>query len=52
MPGHGGLRRAYCKVALVADQHDGHVGVCMLAGILQPARKVVEGFPPAGVAEA
>ncbi len=46
------MRRAYREVTLVADQHDGHVGVGVLPGILQPAGKMVEGFPPAGVAEA
>lgn len=32
------------EVALVADQHDGHVGVGMLTGILEPRAKVVEGL--------
>jgi hypothetical protein len=41
------MEEAYCQVALVANEHDGHVGVCMLPGILQPACQVVEGFPPA-----
>ncbi len=35
------------EVALVADEHDGHVGVGVLAGVLQPARQVVECLPPA-----
>ena len=41
------MEEAHCQVALVADEHDGHVGVCVLPGILQPACQVVEGFPPA-----
>lgn len=39
--------RAYREVALVADEHDGHVGVGMLPGIVQPAGQVVESLTPA-----
>ena len=46
------VRGTYREVALVADQHDGHVGVGVLPGILQPAGEMVEGFPPAQIAEA
>jgi hypothetical protein len=34
------------EVALVADEHDGHVGVGVLARILQPAGQVVERLTP------
>jgi hypothetical protein len=37
----------YRQVAFVADEHDGHVGVCVLSRILQPAGQVIECFPPA-----
>lgn len=36
------------EIALVANQHDGHIGVCMLASILQPAGQVIERLPPEG----
>jgi len=35
------------EVALVADEHDCHVGVGVLPRVLQPARQVVEGLAPA-----
>jgi hypothetical protein len=30
------------QIALVADEHDGHVGVAILPCLLQPAPEVVE----------
>jgi hypothetical protein len=45
--GEGWRQRAYSEIALVADEHDGHVGVGMLPRILQPACQVVECLPPA-----
>ena len=44
----GGLASTHSEITLVADEHDSHVGVGMLPGILQPAGQVVKGFPPAG----
>jgi len=38
---------AYREVTLVANEHDGHVGVGMLPGIVQPAGQVVESLTPA-----
>ena len=43
----GILFRTHREVALVANQHDCHVGICVLPGILQPARQVVERLAPA-----
>eukprot|EP00961_Rhodomonas_salina_P156562 2108244-Rhodomonas_salina.1 len=37
-----GDRTPVLEVTLVADEHDGHVGVGMLQRILEPAREVVE----------
>lgn len=37
------------EVALVADEHDGHIGVRMLPGILQPARQMVECLSPGDI---
>jgi len=37
------------QVALVADQHDHHVRIGVLARILQPGGQVVEGLPPCDV---
>lgn len=37
------------EVALVADEHDGHVGVGVLARLLEPPRQVVERLPPCDV---
>lgn len=34
------------EITLVPDQHDRHVRVRMLPCIFQPARQVVESFPP------
>jgi len=34
------------EVTLVANEHDGHIGVGMLPGILQPACKMVKRFSP------
>ncbi len=41
-----GQAAAYSEIALVADEHDGHVGVGVLPSILQPAGQVVECLPP------
>ena len=38
----GGDRTAMCEVTLVANEHDGHVWVCVLAGVFEPAGEVVE----------
>jgi len=32
------------QIALVADEHDGHVGVAILPRLLQPSSEVVEAF--------
>uniref|UniRef100_A0A6B0UML4 Putative secreted protein n=1 Tax=Ixodes ricinus TaxID=34613 RepID=A0A6B0UML4_IXORI len=37
------------QVTLVSDQHDHHVGVGVLASILQPGGQVIEGVPPGDV---
>lgn len=34
---------------LVANEHDNHVGVGVLAGVFQPGRQVVEGLSPGDV---
>ena len=34
------------EVALIADEHDGHVGVGVLPRVFQPARQVVERLAP------
>jgi len=38
-----------CEVAFVSYEHDGHVCVGVLLGILEPACEVVEGFSPRDV---
>ena len=43
----GSCAAAYREITLVPNEHDGHVGVCMLPGIFKPAGKVVEGLSPA-----
>jgi len=37
------------QVTLVANKHDDHVGVGVLAGVLQPLRQVLEGVPSSDV---
>merc|ERR1712184_233885 len=37
------------QVTLVADEHDDHVAVAVLSGILQPGGQVVEGVSPGDV---
>mmetsp|Transcript_23456 Transcript_23456/g.69088 ORF Transcript_23456/g.69088 Transcript_23456/m.69088 type:complete len:208 (-) Transcript_23456:116-739(-) len=46
--GHGS---AVLKVRLVADEHDGHVGVGVLARVLEPRGEVVEGLPARDVVD-
>ena len=36
---------------LVADEHDDHVGVGVLPGVLEPRGQVVEGVPPRDVVD-
>ena len=36
-------------VPLVSDEHDDHVGVGVLPGVLLPCGEVVEGVPPRNV---
>ena len=38
---------AYSQIALVANEHDGHVWIGMLPCIFQPGGEMVESFPPA-----
>ncbi len=40
------------QVAFVANEHDGHVRVCVLARVLQPRRQVVERLAPGSRPEA
>ncbi len=42
-----GLPCTHREVALVANEHDGHVGVGVLPRILQPAGQMIESLPPA-----
>lgn len=39
----------YRQILLVANEHDGHVGVGILSSIFQPAGKVVECFTAGNV---
>lgn len=39
--------RPYRQIALVSNEHDGHVGVGMLPRVFQPAGQVVECLAPA-----
>ena len=39
------------QVGLVADEHDGHVWVCVLPRILQPGGQVLKGLPPGDVVD-
>ena len=36
----------YSEIRFVSNQHDGHVWVGVLAGVLQPAGKMIEGLTP------
>lgn len=36
------------KIALVANQHNCHICICMLSSIFQPASQVIECLPPVG----
>ena len=38
-------------VPLVPDEHDDHVGVGVLPGVLEPRGQVVEGVPPRDVVD-
>ena len=44
---HKQVAEPHREIALVANEHDGHVGVRMLPGIFKPAGKVIEGLSPA-----
>lgn len=42
LPLFGRNSTAVRQVALVSNEHDGHVGVCVLAGVFKPACEMVE----------
>ena len=51
LAGEGGAflvanRPHVAEIALVTDEHDGHVGARVLAGVLQPRGEVVKRLPP------
>eukprot|EP00215_Chloropicon_roscoffensis_P008709 CAMPEP_0196639540 /NCGR_PEP_ID=MMETSP1085-20130531/2100_1 /TAXON_ID=41879 ORGANISM="Pycnococcus sp, Strain CCMP1998" /NCGR_SAMPLE_ID=MMETSP1085 /ASSEMBLY_ACC=CAM_ASM_000807 /LENGTH=223 /DNA_ID=CAMNT_0041968585 /DNA_START=143 /DNA_END=815 /DNA_ORIENTATION=+ len=44
-----GHRPPVSQVRLVADEHDGHIRVRVLPGVVKPGRQGVEGLPPGDV---
>ena len=49
--GKGNVTLLCNAVPLVADEHDDHVGVGVLPGVLEPRGQVVEGVPPRDVVD-
>ena len=47
----GGHRAAVLQIIFVADQHDHHVALAVLPGLLEPPRQVLEGVPPCYVVD-
>ena len=41
-----GHRAAVLQIVLVADQHNYHVALAVLPGLLEPSRQMLEGVPP------